>query len=132
MRDRSRLGLVSMAASRPRSIPNAPTWGARVYAIAFDLDTEILAETYHNESWRNGYADIAAILGEHGFERRQGSVYFGDASVDPVRCVLAVQDVAARCPWFRLAVKDVRMLRIEENNDLMPAIEGPGRPVAAE
>ncbi|WP_349371554.1 hypothetical protein [Salinarimonas sp.] len=43
-----------------------------------------------------------------------------------------MQDVAARCAWFRLAAKDVRMLRIEENNDLMPAIEGPGRPVAAE
>lgn len=110
--DRARAFLYGLAARR----------GPRRYALTVELDPPFAATD----------DDIAAILREHGFERRQGSVYFGDASVDPVRCVLAVQDVAARCAWFRLAAKGVRMLRIEENNDLMPAIEGPGRPAAAE
>ena len=44
---------------------------------------------------------------------------------DPVKCVLAIQDVSKECPWFKRAVTDVRMLRIEENNDLMPAVGEP-------
>jgi virulence-associated protein VapD len=107
----------------PALIPNRPAWGTRVYAICFDLDTEMLKERYHNASWQNGYQDIARVLARHGFDRQQGSVYFGNDQVDPVRCVLAIQDVARECPWFRAVVSDVRMLRIEENNDLMPALE---------
>jgi virulence-associated protein VapD len=64
------------------------------------------------------------VLARPGFNRHQGSVYFGDHTVDPVRCVLAVQDVARDCSWFCHVIRDVRMLRIEENNDLLPAIEG--------
>ena len=108
----------------PRHISNQPVWGRRVYAISFDLDTEELQRLYHNPSWRNGYDDIRRELEPFGFGRQQGSVYFGDETVDSVRCVLAIQAVARACPWFRQAVKDVRMLRIEENNDLMPAIDG--------
>jgi virulence-associated protein VapD len=113
----------------PRYIANRPIWGKRVYAICFDLDTEVLQAQYHNPSWQNAHDNIKRILERHGFSRQQGSVYFGDDTVDPVRCVLAIQDVAKECAWFQSAVKDVRMLRIEENNDLLPAIEGLG-PVA--
>jgi virulence-associated protein VapD len=49
-------------------------------------------------------------------------VYFGDDTVDAVRCVLAVQDLTRTYVWFRAAVRDTRMLRIEDNNDLMPAV----------
>ncbi|BBK44851.1 endoribonuclease VapD [Allostella vacuolata] len=106
-----------------------------MYAIAFDLDTDTLERTYHNASWRNAYEDIRRVLAEHAFDRQQGSVYFGDAEkVDPVRCVLAVQDLTRRYPWFAAAVNDIRMLRIEENNDLRPAIEdmvaAAGRPTS--
>ncbi len=105
-----------------RHISNRPVWGKRVYAIAFDLDTETLARMYRNSSPNNGYADIARVLAEYGFARQQGSVYFGDDTVDSVRCVIAIQEVAKRYPWFTHAVSDVRMLRIEENNDLGPAL----------
>ncbi|MFG1413478.1 hypothetical protein V5G24_20420 [Xanthobacter sp. VTT E-85241] len=115
--------------AEPRYISNRPVWGKRVYAICFDLDTETLKNMYHNDSWENGYADIGRVLARHGFTRQQGSVYFGDENVDPVRCVLAVQDVSKTCPWFAAAVSDVRMLRIEENNDLMPAVGPPELPL---
>ena len=60
----------------------------------------------------------------YGFSRQQGSVYFGDVEkVDAVKCVLAVQDLTRKFPWFAASVEDIRMLRIEDNNDLMPAIE---------
>jgi virulence-associated protein VapD len=94
-----------------------------MYAITFDLDTAVLEMTYHNESWRNAYTDVGRTLRDFGFERMQGSVYFGNDSVDAVTCVLAVQQLTVAHTWFAPAVKDIRMLRIEDNNDLMPAIE---------
>ena len=104
-------------------LPNALQWGGRrVYAIAFDLDQEMLQRHYHNASYQNAYEDIRRIFSHHGFQRQQGSVYFGDHTVDPVRCVLAVQAISKSCAWFKAAVIDIRMLRIEENNDLMPAV----------
>ena len=94
-----------------------------VYAIAFDLDANVLKDSYHNSSWQNAYTDIGAALRKHGFERMQGSVFFGDDRVDAVTCVLAVQQITSDFVWFAPAVKDIRMLRIEDNNDLMPAVE---------
>jgi len=93
-----------------------------MYAIAFDMDTAKLKANYHNTSFNNAYKEIAAILEGHGFGRQQGSVYFGDETVNAVMTVMAIMDVAAKCPWFASSVNDVRMLRIEDNNDLMPAV----------
>lgn len=95
-----------------------------MYAITFDLDAETLRETYHNTSHNNAYMDIRRVLvDEFGFEWQQGSVYFGGQDMDAVTCVLSVQELVARFDWFAPSVRDIRMLRIEDNNDLMPAIE---------
>jgi virulence-associated protein VapD len=93
------------------------------YAITFDLDTKILETTYGSPSWQNAYKDVGRFLREAGFDRQQGSVYFGSEDVDVVRCQIAVQRLTAEFSWFGPAVKDIRMLRIEDNNDLMPAVE---------
>jgi virulence-associated protein VapD len=94
-----------------------------MYAITFDLDTQTLEASYGAPSWRNAYADIRNVLSTHGFDWQQGSVYFGGDEVNAVTCVVAVQDLTKRFAWFRPSVRDIRMLRIEENNDLGPAIE---------
>ena len=57
------------------------------------------------------------------FNWQQGSVYFGDETINAVKCVMSIQKLANTYPWFSAYVKDVRMLRIEENNDLMPVIQ---------
>ena len=93
-----------------------------MYAIVFDLDTETLKQLYPTQSWNNAYTDVRNYLTARGFEWKQGSTYFGDDSIDAVRCVRTVQKLAARYPWFRPAVRDIRMLRIEENNDLQIAL----------
>lgn len=93
-----------------------------MYAIAFDLEQDTLSKTYGNSSYTNAYNDIKKVLESYGFTRQQGGVYFGDSKVDAVRCVLAVQDLAKKFSWFSASVEDIRMLRIEDNNDLMPAI----------
>lgn len=94
-----------------------------MYAIAFDLDQEILSKTYGVPSYTNAYNDIKKILESFGFDRQQGSVYFGNDKVDAVVAVMATQTLAKKFPWFSASVKDIRMLRIEDNNDLKPAIE---------
>jgi virulence-associated protein VapD len=93
-----------------------------MYAIVFDLDQQTLQQTYHNTSYQNAYGEIRRELEKRGFDWQQGSTYFGDASVDAVACVLAAQHLARTYPWFTPSVRDIRMLRIEDNNDLMPAI----------
>lgn len=95
-----------------------------MYAIAFDLEQDTLSKTYGSQTYTNAYTDIKRVLESYGFSRQQGLVYFGDpGKVDAVKCVLAVQDLARRFSWFSASVEDIRMLRIEDNNDLMPAIE---------
>lgn len=98
--------------------PNRKT----MYAIAFDLETELLQEHYPAASWQNGYRDVRRVLEAEGFIWQQGSVYFGDDTVNPVKCVLTAQRLTRELPWFEAVARDVPMLRIEENNDLGPAI----------
>lgn len=98
--------------------------GNSMYAIVFDLDTKTLEQIYPNDSWRNAYQDVRKELAARGFDWQQGSTYFGNDTVDAVTCVLAVQALNKKFNWFASAVRDIRMLRIEENNDLMPALQG--------
>jgi virulence-associated protein VapD len=114
-----------------------PLWGqadprdqagkeGRVYAIAFDMDIESLKINY-GDPYNNAYGEIRKVLLRHGFAWQQGSVYFGGEQINAVTCVLAAIDVARTLPWFAASVRDIRMLRIEELNDLMPAIQQAGR-----
>jgi len=50
-------------------------------------------------------------------------VYFGTDVIDAVSCVVVAQQLAQEFDWFQPAVRDIRMLRIEDNNDLKPAID---------
>lgn len=94
-----------------------------MYAIAFDLKVADLELHYSGNSCNNAYGDIKKFLATKGFSRQQGSVYFGDSDkVDAVKCVMAVNALSNQYPWFKQCVTDIRMLRIEENNDLAPAL----------
>lgn len=107
-------------------VPKPPAmahYPGRMYAIAFDLDKKQLEDHYPGNTPTQGYADIRKFLVAHGFGHQQQSVYFGDKSVDAVSCVLTVQELVKEHPWVRSCVKDIRMLRIEENNDLGVAID---------
>ncbi|HXX43318.1 MAG TPA: hypothetical protein VEJ38_01220 [Candidatus Acidoferrales bacterium] len=99
-----------------------PVGVRRMYAIAFDLDTTQLQAEYPGPSWQNAYSEIKKTLLPLGFKWQQGSVYFGDEKMDAVKCVLAVQALSEAHAWFKGCVRDIRMLRIEELNDLSPAL----------
>lgn len=109
---------------RPTALPPLqppPPGNSRAYAIAFDMDIEALRQNY-GDPYNNAYTEIRKVLEEHGFIWQQGSTYFGDERINAVTCVVAAGDLARRLPWFADSVRDIRMLRIEELNDLMPAI----------
>lgn len=93
-----------------------------MYAIVFDLDTALLEQTYPNSSWRNAYQEIRSVLEDRGFEWQQGSTYFGGENITAVDCVIVAQELKRLYSWFQPSVRDIRMLRIEENNDLSPAL----------
>jgi len=117
------VGLATSAEPQVRQgMPKSFRKAATVYAIAFDMDIEQLRANY-GDPYNNAYLEIRKVLARHGFAWQQGSVYFGDDKVTAVTCVLAAQDLARALPWFASSVRDIRMLRIEELNDLMPAVE---------
>ncbi len=93
-----------------------------MYAVLFDLDTNCLSQNYEGQTYNNAYKLIRDFMTANNFEWKQGSVYFGNNKIDAVTCVMTVQRLAKQYPWFATCVKDVRMLRIEENNDLNPAL----------
>lgn len=105
-----------------QGLPGSIGKEGRLYAIAFDMDIEALRANY-GDPYNNAYLEIRRVLQEHGFAWQQGSVYFGSPETNPVTCVLAAMDLARRLPWFAASVRDIRMLRIEELNDLMPAVQ---------
>jgi virulence-associated protein VapD len=115
------MSVIPMRGRKPIPRPSAKRKATRVYAICFDLDTAA-AERVCGQNWRNCYPKIRDLFAEFGFGRVQGSVYFGDETSDAVRCVMAVQEADRRFAWFAQAVRDLRMLRVDEDNDLMPAI----------
>jgi virulence-associated protein VapD len=113
---------MSVIPMRVRKKPQRGTRrNTRVYAIAFDLDTKV-AEKLCGEGWKGCYEKIARVLAEYGFTPQQGSLYFGTPESDAVTCMLAVQEIDKRFSWFGRAVRDIRMLRVDEMNDLMPVL----------
>lgn len=95
---------------------------APMYAIAFDMDIDSL-RIHYGDPYNNAYTEIRKVLQAHGFNWQQGSVYFGGENINAVTCVLAAIDLASQLSWFAPSVRDIRMLRIEELNDLMPAVQ---------
>lgn len=104
------------------NLPPAFKREGTVYAIAFDMDIEQL-RLHYGDPYNNAYLEIRRVLEEHGFLWQQGSVYFGGPEVTAATVMVAVIDLTTRLNWFAASVRDIRMLRIEELNDLMPVVQ---------
>jgi len=92
-----------------------------MYAVAFDL---VVADTeeQHPRGVSQAYADIGAILNEHGFRRVQGSLYVTDDE-DMANLFLAIQSLRART-WFPKSVRDIRAFRVEQWSDFTSVVKG--------
>jgi len=93
----------------------------KIYAITFDLDIELLQQLY-NGNVCDAHNQIKLFFEKEGFYRYYGNVFFGNESINAVNCVVAVTKITKQFCWFSICVKDIRMLRIEEINDLYPAM----------
>lgn len=90
-----------------------------MYAVLIDLDTDSLLEY---EKLNNVNQQIKIYMIENGFIWKKGNIYFGNENITAVNCVLVIQKLAHKYSWFSTCVKEVRMFRIEENTDLLPAL----------
>ncbi len=119
--------MTSLSTAKPQAprrlyeVPSIPKQEGRVYAITFDLDVESL-KVHYGDPYNNAHGEIRKVLLNQGFAWQQGSVYFGGETINAVTCVLAALELTRALPWFASSVRDIRMLRIEEFNDLMPAV----------
>jgi len=93
-----------------------------VYAVAFDL---VVAETekHHPKGVAQAYAEVGAVLAEHGFRRVQGSLYITDDE-DMAKLFLAIWALRAR-PWFPNSLRDIRAFRVEQWSDFTPVVKLP-------
>lgn len=91
-----------------------------MYAVAFDL---VVADTeqHHPKGISQAYAEIGAILYEHGFRRVQGSLYVTD-NEDMAALFLAMQALKARA-WLPKSVRDIRAFRVEQWSDFTALIQ---------
>jgi virulence-associated protein VapD len=93
------------------------------YAITCDRDTKVLESSYPSAPSQYVRKDVEKFLREEGFDRQQGSVDFGGDEVDVVPCRMAMRKPTLAFPWFGPSVSDIRMPRIEDNDDLMHPVE---------
>lgn len=99
-----------------RGMGHRPLKGTgRVYAIAYDLNTDA-AEKH------GAWGKIARVFESHGFRRQQGSVFYGDESTSAMTCARAVLELHDKYAWFWEVVRDMRMLRISEQDDLLAIV----------
>lgn len=91
-----------------------------MYAVAFDL---VVADTerHHPKGVSQAYADIGAILNEHGFRRVQGSLYVTD-NEDMAMLFQAITALKAQS-WFPPSVRDIRAFRIEQWSDFTAVVK---------
>ena len=94
-----------------------------MFAIAYDFDTDSLKTHYHNPSFNNAYSDFRKFMEPHGFKAQQGSVLYGDKTVTAVTATLAIVAASSEFPWLAPSIGDIRILRIPDKDDLMPAIK---------
>jgi len=92
--------------------------------IAFDLDTKLLEQHYHNASWRDGYTDIFRVLSRHRFANIQGTVYLSERGVRQAHGTLALQEVAIRYPWFDKCVSNVQFYDLADDFNAQFIIDG--------
>jgi len=93
-----------------------------MYAIAFDMDIEQL-RLHYGDPYNNAYQEIRRVIERYQFVWQQGSIYFGNSTVTAATVMMAVNALSSQLPWFAKSVRDIRMLRIEEMNDLMPVVQ---------
>ncbi|MFV2028648.1 VapD [Neisseria sp. S1] len=92
--------------------------------IVFDMDTHCLEAHYHNQSWRNTYADVNRILKKHGFHNIQGTVYLSEQGIKQAHGTLALQEVAIRYEWFHTCASNIQFYELKDDFNAQFIVDG--------
>jgi virulence-associated protein VapD len=90
-----------------------------------DIDMDIILPAGSSEQakryYPKAYTLVRRYLEQNGFEWRQGSVYFfKDRTLQDNLVVLKIiKRLAKKYPWFLDCSRDVRILKIEAENDVL-------------
>jgi virulence-associated protein VapD len=81
----------------------------------------------HGDKFNEAYLHVYKFLEKHGFFWQcgvhTGNMYVYNKSANELECVLVVQDLVKRFDWFKYAIIELRMLRMEECTNFMPVIK---------
>ncbi|GAA7705110.1 virulence associated protein D (vapD) [Helicobacter pylori] len=94
-----------------------------MYAISFDLDTNILKQVYSVSSPNNAYGEVRQILGTLGFQGIQGSVYVNLSVENNLTQVYKAINKLSQIQWFKQAVKDIRAFKVEDWSDFTEIVK---------
>ena len=94
-----------------------------MYAVTFDLDTSCPGDPFGDKAYNNAYAKIGKFLADRGWSHPQGSVYFSPKEYEAVPATIDIFDLAKEFDWLATCVNNIRLMRVEENNDLKPIVE---------
>jgi virulence-associated protein VapD len=94
-----------------------------MYAIAFDMNTACLKEKFGETDYRNRYKDIEKFLESEGFTWKQGSLWYGNEKTKMGTAFLVARKLSKQFSWFKECVADIRVLRVEDDDDLKPHLE---------
>lgn len=91
------------------------------YGILLILDFNKLQQDYNIEDF-TALLEIESILYvEYGFKAYSKCLYISEEA-NAVDCIVAVTKLVKKFNWFKPCIKSIRLLRIEENTDLLSGI----------
>lgn len=93
-----------------------------MYAIAFDLDINILKRAY-GEPYNNAYFEVRRELELIGFKWTQGSVYLYEGESNLAAVYRAIDQLRG-IDWFRQSVRDIRAFKVEDWSDFTQIVRG--------
>lgn len=82
-----------------------------MYMILIDLEAE-----------RFSTAEISEFMNKHGFMCVQRGLYSGSGLINAVSCVIVIQQLFKEFSINSRHVKSLKMFRVDEISDLVPAI----------
>lgn len=68
------------------------------------------------------YDELRDCFNKFGFTKLNDYMYIGNSNITAVDCVLVTQYLNNKFKWFKPAVRNFKMLRVEDTTDLLKAI----------
>ncbi|MCY4031879.1 MAG: virulence protein [Hyphomicrobiales bacterium] len=92
-----------------------------MYAIAFDLEIATLRKEY-GDPYNQAYYEVRKELEALGFNQTQESMYLHKGE-DGLTAVYRAINKLSGIPWFKEAVRDIRVFKVEDWSDFTDIVK---------